>query len=127
MSTLPNTLTSGQRAQLSAELESRQAALQRQLAAHLHGQTRAERAHDVAQQDNDDAPQRAPEREIAMALTDHERADLNAITDALARLKRDDFGLCADCQRQIPFDRLKAEPGALRCVGCASQRETRRT
>lgn len=126
MSKPTSTLTSGQRAQIGAELQARQAALQRQLAEHLHGQTRAERAHEVAQQDNDDAPQRAPEREVAMALTDHERAELVAVTDAIARLKRDDFGLCPDCGDQIPFDRLKAEPWALRCVGCESRRERSR-
>jgi RNA polymerase-binding protein DksA len=119
-------LTPAQRALIGAELQTRQQALQRQLAAHLHGSTRAERAHEVAQQDNDDAPQRAPEREIAMALTDHEQTELKAVTDALTRLPRDDFGVCADCDSPIPFDRLKAEPWALRCVECATRHERRR-
>lgn len=121
-----STLTVGQRAQFEAELLARQQALQRQIAEHLHGLTRAERAHDVAQQDNDDAPQRAPEREIAMALTDRERVGLDAVTDVLARVKRDDFGVCMDCEDPIPFDRLKAEPWALRCVDCESRREQQR-
>lgn len=127
MSTHPSKLTSGQRAQIAAELQAHQATLQRQLAEHLHGQTRAERAHEVAQQDNDDAPQRVPEREVAMVLTDRERAELTAVKDALERLKRDDFGICPDCDSQIPFDRLKAEPWALRCVACESRRERKRS
>ncbi len=123
MSTHPTVLTAGQRAQIAALLESRQTTLRAQLAAHLHGQTRAERAHEVAQQDNDDAPQRVPEREVAMALTDHERIELDAVAEALMRLNRDDFGVCPDCDTQIPFDRLKAEPWALRCVACESRHE----
>lgn len=119
-------LTHGQTAQLKVELELRQQALQHQLAEHLHGQTRAERAHEVAQQDNDDAPQRAPEREIAMALTDHERAELGAVSDALARLGKGGYGICADCEGTIPFDRLKVEPWAARCVTCESRREQKK-
>lgn len=123
MNLAPNTLTAGQRAQFESELLSRQQTLRRQIAEHLHGQTRAERAHDVAQQDNDDAPQRAPEREVAMALTDRERLELQAVTDALGRLQRNTYGVCADCASSIPFDRLKAEPWALRCVACETRRE----
>lgn len=120
-------LTRGQQAQLKAELELRQQALQRQLAEHLHGGTRAERAHEVAQQDGDDAPQRMPEREVAMALTDHERAELVAITDALVRIDKGRYGICADCEIPIPFDRLKVEPWARRCVACESRHEQRRS
>lgn len=120
-------LTRDQQAQLRSALERRQQALQRQLAAHLHGGTRAERAHEVAQQDGDDAPQRAPEREIAMALTDHERARLVAVSDALARIDKNRYGVCSDCETEIPFGRLEVEPWATRCVACASRHELRRS
>lgn len=119
-------LTAGQRAQLEAELTMRRQALERQLAEHRHGQTRAERAHDVLQQDGDDASQRLPERDIAGALTDLESAELDLVVAALKRLERGDYGRCADCGVDIPFDRLKAEPWALRCVDCASARERAR-
>ncbi len=118
-------LTAGQIALLRAELHSRRDALQRQLDAHLHGGTRAERAAEVAGQDADDAAQRAPERELAMALTDHERRELDAVVAALQRLDDGRYGRCGDCATDIPFDRLKAEPWALRCVGCESARELR--
>jgi DnaK suppressor protein len=119
-------LTSGQQAGLKAELELRRDALRRQLDEHLHGQSRSDRAHDVMQQDGDDAPQRAPEREVAMALTDRERRELDAVTAALDRLAAGRYGVCADCGTDIPFDRLKAEPWALRCVACEGQRESMR-
>lgn len=118
-----NPLTSDQRAWLQSELEKRRDALSQQLAEHLHGSSRVERAADVASQDADDAPQRRPERETAMALSDRERHDLDAASAALQRLSDPHFGVCADCGIDIPFERLQAEPWALRCVDCESRRE----
>lgn len=118
-------LNPAQRALLQAELERRRAQLGKQLAEHLHGQSRAERAADVAAQDADDAPQRQPEREVAMALTEHEQRELEAVTAALQRLQQETFGVCKDCGTDIPFDRLKVEPWALRCIGCETEFERR--
>lgn len=116
-------MTSGQRALLLAELEQRRDALRRQLDEHRRGRSAVERAHDMLTQDGDDAPQRLPEREIANALTEHEQRELDAVVAALERLARDEYGVCSDCGVDIPYDRLKVEPGALRCVGCESRRE----
>lgn len=120
-------LTQGQQAQLRGELEQHRAALQAQLAAHSHGQTAAERAHEVLMQDGDDAPQRLPERDIAAALTAHEKGELSQIDAALTRLDDGSYGTCADCGVNIPFERLQAQPWALCCIGCATQREQRKT
>jgi RNA polymerase-binding transcription factor len=119
-------LTAGQRALLQAELELRQEQLQRQLAVHQEGRTRVEHARDVLAQDYDDAPQRAMDREVDQALTEFDTQELGAIGRALQRVHDDDFGLCIDCGGEIPFDRLKIEPQALRCVSCESRRESAR-
>lgn len=116
-------LTPGQQALLKAALEQRQATVRGQLAEHLHGQSRADRAREVAQQDGDDAPQRLPERDIAAALTAHEQRELEAVSAALQRLQRGEYGGCVECGVAIPFDRLKAEPWALRCIDCETRRE----
>ncbi|RVT52560.1 TraR/DksA family transcriptional regulator [Rubrivivax albus] len=116
-------LTAGQHALLEAELQQRQRALRGQLDEHLHGQTRAERAAERLAQDGDDAPQRAPELAMAAALTDREQRELEAVSAALQRLGRGEFGSCVDCGVDIPFDRLKVEPWAERCVPCATKRE----
>jgi RNA polymerase-binding transcription factor DksA len=116
-------LTAGQLAQLRAAMTQRREGLEKQLAEHLHGQSRVERAREVLQQDGDDPPQRLPERDIAAALTDLERSELDAVTAALLRLERGEYGQCADCGVDIPYERLQAEPWALRCVDCASARE----
>ena len=116
-------LTVGQHAWLEAELQQRQRALRRQLDDHLHGQTRAERAAERLAQDGDDAPQRAPELAMAAALTEREQRELDAVDAALKRLSGGDYGTCSDCSADIPFDRLKVEPWATRCVPCASRHE----
>ncbi|MDP1532738.1 MAG: TraR/DksA C4-type zinc finger protein [Rubrivivax sp.] len=116
-------LTPGQHALLEAELTRRQHALDRSLADHQNGLSRAEHAREVLLQDGDDAPQREGGRAIDMARSDLELRELGAVSDALRRLQSDDFGLCADCGADIPFDRLKVEPWALRCVACESERE----
>jgi DnaK suppressor protein len=116
-------LTTGQRALLEAELQLRQGQLDRRLAAHHSGLSRVEHAREVLQQDGDDAPQREGERELDMALSDLETQELGAVSDALARLRSAAYGLCAACGAEIPFDRLKAEPWALRCVSCETARE----
>jgi len=116
-------LTAGQKALLEAELEQRQHQLDKRLADHTQGLSRAEHAREVLLQDGDDAPQREPERELDMALTDRETRELGAVSDALRRLRSGDYGVCTDCEVDIPFDRLKVEPWALRCVACETKRE----
>jgi DnaK suppressor protein len=116
-------LTHGQRALLEAALLQRQHQLDRQLAEHHGGLSRAEHASQVLEQDGDDAPQREGERELDMALSDRGTQELGAVSAALRRLQGEDFGRCQDCDADIPFDRLKVEPWALRCVACESRHE----
>lgn len=121
-------LTAGQRALLESALVQRQHQLDQRLAQHHQGLTRAEHAAEMLEQDNDDAPQREAERELDLALSDLETRELGEVSAALRRLQAGEYGVCRDCGAEIPFDRLKAEPGALRCVGCESRAEgTRRT
>ena len=116
-------LTAGQKALLEAALVQRQHQLDQRLKDHTQGLSRADHAREVLLQDGDDAPQRENDREMDLARTDIETQELGAVSDALRRLHETDFGLCTDCAAEIPFDRLKVEPWALRCVACESQRE----
>lgn len=116
-------LTPGQRALLRAALEQRQHQLDRRLADHLGGRSRAEHAREVLTQDGDDAPQRESEREMDMALSDLETQEVGVVSEALRRIDSDAYGLCTACGVEIPFDRLRAEPWAERCVPCETARE----
>ena len=116
-------LTADQRAQLKERLLLRQHELDQRLERELGGGGRAAHAREVLLQDGDDAPQRAADREIDLVRSDAELRELGAVSQALQRLGSAEFGLCADCGQPIAFDRLKAEPWALRCVACESARE----
>ena len=116
-------LSAPQRAELEAALRQRQGELDRRLAAHNGGSTRAEHARDVLLQDGDDAPQREADREMDMALSDREIVELGEVSRALQRLRAEEYGHCSDCGSQIPFVRLQVEPQAQRCVACESKHE----
>jgi DnaK suppressor protein len=116
-------LTAGQRALLEATLLGRQKELSRQVAEHQGGLSRAEHARELLSQDSDDISHREAERDLDMTISDRELGELSVVNDALRRIKLDDYGVCADCDKEIPFDRLKIEPWALRCVPCEEKHE----
>ncbi|MBK9114134.1 MAG: TraR/DksA family transcriptional regulator [Betaproteobacteria bacterium] len=67
---------------------------------------------------------------VAMLLTDLNNTmaqrhvdEIRAIDSALAHIRSDEFGYCADCGGDIPFERLKAFPTATRCTACQTKRE----
>lgn len=118
-------LTAGQRALLRERLLLERQALLRALERHQEGASRVQHARDVLLQDADDAPARDADREVDLALTDQEERARAEIDAALERLEDPAFGCCADCGAAIPFDRLLANPRALRCVSCEALHETR--
>ncbi len=115
-------LTHGQRALIKAELELRRQQLDRQLTTHHQGSSRVDHAHDVLQAEGDSTAH-ADDREVDLALSDLELRELGAVSRALGRVMDEDFGLCSACGVEIPFDRLKVEPHAQRCVPCESKHE----
>ena len=118
-------LTSGQLLLLDHKLRTRDEALRRELALHQGGDSRVDHASEVREQDSDDAPQRASEREFDQMRTEQLLAELSAIDGALDRIQRGTYGLCDACGEPIFFARLSAEPWALRCIACQSRREQR--
>lgn len=65
------------------------------------------------------------ERMQTAALLDSAREHLAALDDALERLHRDDFGVCASCGKPIAVERLMARPTTRTCVTCAAAAENR--
>jgi len=64
----------------------------------------------------------------------HQQAVLNQLRQTLvqvqaarARLDAGTYGICDDCARPIPSERLQAIPYATFCVTCQSKRERKRT
>ena len=65
----------------------------------------------------------AGDESVATLIADLEHADLGrdldelrALEQARARLSDGSYGICIDCGRDIGFERLKANPSAVRCI-----------
>jgi DnaK suppressor protein len=65
------------------------------------------------------------DREVDLGLSDLDTAELGAVSRALLRFQEGSYGVCTGCGTEIPFDRLKVEPQATRCVTCESDAEAR--
>jgi DnaK suppressor protein len=79
-----------------------------------------------------DSPQDPADAGTTLSETDRTEAALAAVQsqrrlvmDALVRIERGVYGVCADCGKAIPDGRLDARPEAARCVGCQSKRDRR--
>jgi DnaK suppressor protein len=63
------------------------------------------------------------DRELGLLLGDREREKVHAIDEALLRIKENEYGVCEECEEEIPLGRLKAMPFARHCVKCKSDLE----
>jgi DnaK suppressor protein len=61
------------------------------------------------------------------AETTRDVHELRELNDAVTRLSDGTYGVCVSCSDDIPFARLKAYPGAVRCVTCQSVHERTHT
>ena len=123
-------LSAGQRALIQSLLTTREHELERELQglAEQSGASEASRVELPAQLLGDDpetAREHPEQRALLLERLDQLRAEQAAIGNALLALQQEDYGQCRDCGGTIPFDRLKAQPMALRCLDCASAAEQR--
>lgn len=75
---------------------------------------------------DDDAAPLSEMNQVIASSRNRERAErLHEIDDALARLAEDPdaYGLCEDCEEEIPARRLELMPWATLCIACQSKRE----
>jgi DnaK suppressor protein len=66
----------------------------------------------------------ANEQEINIQLKQTDAKLLRAIEDALQRVEAGAFGICVDCEEEIPAVRLKAVPWTKVCVSCKEKQYT---
>lgn len=59
-------------------------------------------------------------------MTQHWKMELNRIESALHRIESGTFGICEECEEDIPLKRLKVRPDAALCLNCqeTSERES---
>jgi DnaK suppressor protein len=63
------------------------------------------------------------DRELLLLLGDREREKIRNIDEALVRLDDGEYGICEDCEEEIPLGRLKVMPFARLCVKCKADLE----
>lgn len=73
--------------------------------------------------DSQEQAQELENAEVVDALGNEARLELTRIAKALDQIKNGVYGVCADCEEQIPLARLRAYPFADRCIRCATAAE----
>ena len=63
------------------------------------------------------------DRELGLLLGDREREKIHSIDEALLRINDGDYGICEECDEDIPLGRLKAMPFTRHCVKCKTDLE----
>ena len=64
-------------------------------------------------------------RELDYTLEENSEHVLAEIDAALKRIETGTYGICSNCGRQIPEERLEALPWATLCIDCQRDRERR--
>ena len=81
---------------------------------------------DITRGDSLDIASGARDREITFMLKSRELDELRAVEDAIERIERDDYGICASCEDPIEIKRLEAIPWARFCRSCQEEMENRK-
>ena len=63
------------------------------------------------------------DRELGLLLGDREREKLRNIDEALLKVEEGEYGICEECEEEIPLGRLKVVPFARYCVKCKADIE----
>lgn len=63
------------------------------------------------------------EQDISLGRMESESDEIKEIEEALDRMQDGSFGLCENCEKRIPKERLKAIPYARLCVACKIKEE----
>ena len=61
--------------------------------------------------------------DVGEAEVTRDLGELRMLERALKRVSEGSYGQCIDCGGEIPFERLRAQPGAERCRPCQERRE----
>lgn len=114
--------------QQQQELRKRILDRRRQLAAELRGdaeRSRAEQYGTLAGATHDSGDESVADllADVGQAELNRDLAELRDLEVARMRIEGGTYGTCADCGVEIGYDRLRANPAALRCVACQTRHE----
>lgn len=78
---------------------------------------------DEGTQDLADKASSAYTKEFLYSLSNTDRAVLQQVDEALARIARGQYGVCSECGEELNKKRLEAVPWAGLCVPCQEKKE----
>jgi phage/conjugal plasmid C-4 type zinc finger TraR family protein len=112
-----------ERQQIEGRLETRLAELARIRASRRADESDSELAH--LDQHPADEGSDTHDREVDVTTEIFLEEEDRRITEARRALADGSYGICRDCGRDIPKERLEAMPEAIRCVDCQRRFEGR--
>jgi RNA polymerase-binding protein DksA len=117
-------LTPQQTQELQATVEKRRAALRAEVDQGLD-KVRADRLEDLAGASPDPGDESVASLifDLDQADTSRDLAELRRMDAARSRIEDGSYGTCIDCGQDIGFERLRANPGAERCINCQTRFE----
>jgi RNA polymerase-binding protein DksA len=121
---IPMALTPKQNEELKAIVDERRAALLRELGQDLD-RMRTDGLDQVvgAVPDPGDESVQSLIQDLDQAEASRDLAELRTLDAARGRLDDGSYGICSNCGQDIGFERLRASPGAERCIRCQTQFE----
>jgi RNA polymerase-binding transcription factor len=117
-------LTPQQSQELKALIEQRRAALAREVG-HDLDRLREDGLDNVvgAVPDPGDESVQSLIQDLDQADASRDLSELRTLDAARARMDDGSYGICSNCGQDIGFERLRANPGAERCIRCQTQYE----
>lgn len=115
-------LTKKQKAELHKELLTLRAELQQLLKDSSEGAQPVSLDEPIGRLSRMDALQ---QQSMVKANRRTAQTRLSRIESALRRFENDEYGQCVECEEEIGYARLKAQPEAPFCIDCQGNREAR--
>ena len=63
------------------------------------------------------------DQRFSMRIMEREQNLLKKVNEALARMRKQTYGICEQCGEDIPYKRLKARPVTTFCIECKTLQE----
>ncbi|MDR2812075.1 MAG: TraR/DksA family transcriptional regulator [Endomicrobium sp.] len=78
---------------------------------------------DINVGDEIDTASQNSDKEMLFELAAGDKITLNAVNDALAKIEKNTYGTCEDCDEKISVERVKAIPWTRYCIKCQEEAE----
>ncbi|MFW5884885.1 MAG: TraR/DksA family transcriptional regulator [Patescibacteria group bacterium] len=73
--------------------------------------------------DKEDNAEEVEDYATRVGITESLEKDLKNVEEALRKIEEGTYGICENCNEEIPLERLKVYPAAKNCITCKSKNE----